>query len=147
MIGLCAGSDRFEVYYAYVDMLRTGVSTALDRVGLLSMSDSVLSMIGGMTPFSKGARLPARDVGFSYAFAQGKPEAVFTLYLVAQKLFGDDRGCAKWIGGRLPGYVDLMSVLPETTTGVTHHGMVGITVAPSAARPLLSTGVAAPWLG
>jgi hypothetical protein len=146
MVGLCAGSDRLEVYYASVDMLRTGLSMVLDRVGLSSMSHAILSVIDGMTPFSPRARLPARDIGFSYAFAQGKPEAVFTLYLVAQKLFGDDQGCANWIGDRLPGHRDLMRVLSAASPGVTHHGMVGLTVAPGFARPLVSAGVAAPWM-
>lgn len=144
MIGLCAGSDRLEVYYAHIDTLRTGVAMALNRIGLSCTSDSLLSVIDGMTPFSPGAHLPTRDVGFSYAFALGKPEAVFTLYLVAQKLFGDDRGCSKWIGGRLPGHDELVRVLPQTSPGVTHHGMVGLTVAPGVTRPELSVGVASP---
>jgi len=147
MIGLHAGSDRVEVYYASADMLRTGVSMALARAGLSGMSASVLSAIDGLTPFSAGARLPARDVGFSYAVTEGGPDVAFTLYLVAQKLFGDDRACTEWIAGRLPGHGDLMQVLPAAAPGVTHHGMVGLTVAPGVARPLLSTGVAAPWTG
>jgi hypothetical protein len=146
MIGLDAGSDRVEVYYASTDMLRTGVSMALDRAGLSGMPASILSVIDGMNPFSAGARLPARDVGFSYAVMQGKPEVAFTLYLVAQKLFGDDQGCTEWIAGRLPGHGDLIQVLSATSPGVTHHGMVGLTVAPGVTRPLLSTGVAAPWM-
>ncbi len=146
MIGLCAGSNLVEIYYASVDLLRTGVSMALDRVGLPRTSAAaILSVVDGMTPFSAGARLPARDVGFSYAVTPGKPDAAFTLYLVAQKVFGDDRGCAKWIAGRLPGHGDLMQVLPPPSPGVTHHGMVGLTVASGVVHPLLSVGVAAPW--
>jgi hypothetical protein len=145
MLGLYAGSDKVEVYYAQVDMLRSGVAIALDPIGLSDASDTLLAAIDEMTPISKGARLPARDVGFSYAFAQSQPEAVFTLYLVAQKVFGDDQNCARWIAGRLPGHDDLMGVLPRTSPGVTHHGMIGLTIGPGGGRPLLSAGVAAPW--
>ena len=146
MFGLSAGSVRVEAYYASVDMLRGGLSMAMERVGLSSASDAVLAVVDGMTPFSPGARLPARDVGFSYAFAPGEPEAVFTLYLVARKLFGDDQACAEWIGGRLPGHGDLMRVLSAAPPGVTHHGMVGLSIAAGFARPILSAGVAAPWM-
>ena len=145
MIGLDAGSSRVEVYYASTDVLRTGVSMALNRAGLSGAPASILSVIGGMTSVSAGARLPGRDVGFSYAVTQGTHEVAFTLYLVAQKLFGDDQSCTEWIAGRLPGHGDLMPILPATPAGITHHGMVGLTVAPGVARPLLSTGVAAPW--
>jgi hypothetical protein len=147
LIGLDAGSGRVEVYYASTDMLRSGVSMALNRAGLSGTPASILSVIDGMTSVSAGARLPGRDVGFSYAVTQGAHEVAFTLYLVARKLFGDDQSCTEWIAGRLPGHGDLMQILPATPPGITHHGMVGLTVAPGVARPLLSTGVAAPWMG
>jgi hypothetical protein len=144
MIGLDAGSNRLEFYLASRDLLRTSVSIALLPAGLSEMAATILSVIDGMTPFASGARLPARDVGFSYAVTAGRTEVTFTLYLVARKLFGDDRGCAGWIGGRLPGHADLMRILPLASPGIVHHGMIGLTVGLGLVRPLLTVGVAAP---
>ncbi|CBS91124.1 hypothetical protein [Azospirillum lipoferum] len=146
MIGLDADSNRFEIYLASRDLLRTGVSMALLPAGLSEMAGGILSAIDGMTPFAPRARLPARDIGFSYAVSAGRTEVTFTLYLVARKLFGDDRGCADWIGDRLPEHARLMRILPLASPGIVHHGMIGLTVGPGLARPLLTVGVAAPWM-
>lgn len=144
MIGLDANGTRVEVYYASTDVLRTAVPILMDRAGL--GADAMLSIIDSTTPFPSGARLPARDVGFSYAVTPGQPGVVFTLYFVAQKLFGDDAGCATWIAGRLPRYADFITHLPMGPLGTTHHGMIGLSMAPGLNQPVLSTGVAAPWV-
>ncbi len=147
MVGLDAEGDGIELYYASTDLLRTAVRLLLRRAGLFDSSEQLLALIDSMTAFPPGAALPARDVGFSYALSPSTAEITFSLFLVAQKLFGDDQTCFEWITqhGRLDGYEAMSKYFSPTPAGKIHHGMIGLTVAAGFDNPILSTGVAAPW--
>ena len=67
MIGLECRSGRIEVYYGATDQLRTAVPALAARAGRGAGSEALLGMIDALSVFPARAKLPVRDVGFSYA--------------------------------------------------------------------------------
>ena len=142
MIGIDHRSGKIEVYYGLTDPLRSVIPALLEPAGLSDQSGDILGIIDSVWKFSSGARLPTRDLGFSYAWVPGQIGISVTFYLVTQSLFGDDATAAEAFA-ELPNYHIISRSLDAN--GQMHHGMVGITVAHGLARPIVSVGVAPKW--
>jgi len=87
--------------------------------------------------------------GFSFApHADGKPPTL-TLYISAKALFVTDQEIEERVraypGDHVKAYAGLADQLLPAPIGLTHHGLIGLQ-ARGDIKPLLSIGVAAPWV-
>ena len=147
VVGLSADGST-EVYFAARDLLPSAVGRILDVAGQGGRSSEVIELLAELTLSQSRARLPVRDIGYSYAVATDGTIGAVTVYTTALGLFGRDSvlatrlaGAAEQLGGDLSDLAEAIAGKPELPAGELHCGMVGITIAPKAA-PILSCGIA-----
>lgn len=144
------GTDgSVELYFAARDLLPSAIGAILQPAGLDSRTREVLDLLADLTLSQQLARLPVRDIGYSYAISSAKGIDAVTIYATALGLFGRDQvaatrlaQAASLLGGDLTTLQRRLAAAPNLPPGVLHCGMVGITLRANQQRPILSCGAA-----
>ena len=143
-----------ELYYQAQSVRPGEVRVLLDRVGLAHRTNDLLDQLAMAQGRSIRRQLPATDLGWSYALDPTADEplagATFTLYAVANALFGGDgpiRAALLRLGSRtgwnLDRYRRLSQPLASRGGHRTQHGLFGLAVT-SEREPAIAFGLAPP---
>ena len=134
MAGWQPSGKRAELYFQTHRLFRADVPLLMAAAGLEGRADEVLQLLQDACHSALEAALPAADFGVSVGTgAHGN--AVFTIYALANDLFGGDRRIrdamlrlAQARGWDVGFYRELSEPLTGVSDFVTRHGMFGITV-------------------
>lgn len=146
MVGI-APDGVIEIYAGCRDIRPATLSDILDRAGQGGQGGLVLDILCDLTCQMSRARVPIRDVGYSFRYGKPGDPLVPTIYGTAFALFGNDRVArdrlaemASQLGGDFSHARAFADKLPATGPRILHHGMVGVSLIPSHA-PVLSCGI------
>jgi hypothetical protein len=147
MLAFSPSSRTFEVYYRVLDLRPWELRGVLAPLGLERREIEVRGLLEDVCQAALHRQLPARKLGFSYAWRDGAAP-VFSFYGFAFELFGSDcrtrrrtLGFASRRGWSLAAYDAYTAPLDSLDTQ-EHHGMFGISIGDELA-PECRIGVAA----
>lgn len=114
------------------------------------VSPDVLAMcIDGLGDTPAGTALPGDKLGFSYTVGGQLTQPLLGLSFCAKAIFKTDHACERRVRAygteKFSSYASLIENLPAAPFGATHHGEIRLLARENAA-PVLSFGVAAPWI-
>jgi hypothetical protein len=148
MLGL-SGDGTIERYFGDRDLLVSALPAILDPAGQRDRAADVAELLFALSGTRPAARLPVRDIGYSYRTdLSGDPQV--TIYATSLALFGADdvaaqrlEEVARHLGGDWTIPAQIARRLQRLAPGRLHHGMVGLTLG-RGHDPVLSCGLALP---
>lgn len=134
MVGLEPSSGGVEVYCRIFDLRPWELRRLLSPVGLAHRELDVLDLLEDAYEGALHRRLPARTLGFSYAWAPGRA-ATFSLFAFASTMFGGDARTrshmlrlARRRGWAFDDYERVSEPLARKEGAESTHGMFGVTM-------------------
>ncbi len=146
-IGYRTDTDETTLYF---ETQRTPDEVVLQLCDVAKTSPEPLlrDIIDMLDTGSLNAQLP-KTFGFSFRFTPNASIPTLTLYVDAKSFFETDDVIANRVrafpGEHVASYTALAEQLLPAPNGLTHHGKIGLE-ARGDNWPLLSIGVAAPWI-